>query len=98
MSDEVADFFFYTRRPLARWLIYVGSAADVAANPNVIGGLDLISVRDVMAATINVGGGEHPSIDGMDVDPPIQIGVPYRRDEFMQKYIRLLLWLELVTA
>jgi len=57
MSDEVADFFFYTRRPLARWLIYVGSAADVAANPNVIGGLDLISVRDVMAATINVGGG-----------------------------------------
>ena len=44
MSDEVADFLCYTRRPLARWLINVGSTVEVDADPSAILGLDCVSV------------------------------------------------------
>jgi hypothetical protein len=88
MSDEVADFLCYTRRPLARWLIYVGSTAEVNADPSAISGLEFVSVGDTMAGSIDVWG-KHPMIDSVDVDPPIQIGVPFKRGGYMQKYKKM---------
>jgi len=85
MSEMVEDFLCYTRRPLARWLINVGKTSDVKADPVQIRGLDYVAVGDAMGGSFAIWG-KHPMIDSVDVDPPIQIGVPFKCKEFMQKY------------
>ena len=85
MSEMAEDFLCYTRRPLARWLINVGKTCDVKADPVQIRGLDYVAVGDVMGGSFAIWG-KHPMIDSVDVDPPIQIGIPFKCKEFMQKY------------
>jgi hypothetical protein len=85
MTEMVEDFLCYTRRPLARWLINVGKTCDVEADPAEIWGLSYVDVGDAMSGSYAIWG-KHPMIDGVDVDPPIQIGVPFKCKEFMQKY------------
>jgi len=84
MTEMVEDFLCYTRRPLARWLINVGKTSDVKADPTEIWGLSYVDVGDAMGGSYAIWG-KHPMIDSVDVDPPIQIGVPFKRKEFMQK-------------
>ena len=85
MTDLVEDFLCYTRRPLARWLINVGKTCDVEADPSEIRGLSYVDVGDAMRGSFDLWG-KHPMIDSVDVDPPIQIGIPFKCKGFMQRY------------
>ena len=73
---DVADFLVYARRPLFRFLVYVGDMDDVERDgPRMR--MPYVAPEDAFRGSESVWG-SLPLIDGVKTVPPVQIGVPSR--------------------
>jgi hypothetical protein len=80
----VNRFLCQVRRPLCRWLIYVGSKEEVSANHAAVKGLAYVDPKVVLGGPSRLWG-RLPTIDGVEVIPPVQLGIPAEYAERMRK-------------
>ncbi len=74
-NEMINRFLCATRRPLCRWMIYVGDKADIDADYSVISGLVYFDPQRVLQGKKAIWG-TMCFVDGVEVLPPVQIGVP----------------------
>ena len=80
----VNRFLCQIRRPLGRWLMYVGSKEEVSANHAAVKGLAYVDPKVVLGGPSRLWG-RLPLIDGVEVIPPVQLGIPAEYAERMRK-------------
>jgi hypothetical protein len=80
----VNRFLCQIRRPMCRWLIYVGSKDEVSANHAAVKGLAYVDPKVVLSGANRLWG-RLPMIDGVEVMPPVQLGIPAEYAEHMRK-------------
>ena len=72
--QDVANFLVYVRRPLCRFLVYVGELEEVERDgPRMR--IPFVDPNVAFSGDVDVWG-RLPSIDGVRATPPVQIGVP----------------------
>jgi len=76
LPRAAAEFVLSMRRPLARWLILLGTIEQVEKKPEWRRGLNGFCAVEVIGGSDLIWG-NHPAIDGVKVTPPVQIGIPY---------------------
>jgi hypothetical protein len=95
MFLEVSEFLLTIRRPLFRFLVYIGDRANLGVESKVFR-YPFVEPRRVFFGESEVWG-ELPYIDGVRVVPPVQIGIPYaHRNRMAARFDRKLpsIWVE----
>jgi hypothetical protein len=72
----VRSFLCHVRRPLFRFLVLVGSTQEVEADDALVAKLKYICPEDLIGNSDEVWG-RCPVVAGVEIKPPVQIGVPY---------------------
>jgi len=70
----VKEFLCQIRRPLCRWLVYVGEKEECEKDKS-LSGLSYVKADIAFSGAVELWG-ELPCIDGVRIIPPVQIGVP----------------------
>ena len=95
MFLEVSEFLLTVRRPLFRFIVYIGDRASLGVESKIFC-YPYVEPRRVFAGEGEVWG-ELPYIDGVRVVPPVQIGIPYaQRNRMAARFDRKLpaIWVE----
>ena len=95
MFLEVSEFLLTIRRPLFRFIVYIGDRASLGVESKVFR-YPFVEPRRVFSGEGEVWG-ELPYIDGVRVVPPVQIGIPYaQRNRMAARFDRKLpvIWVE----
>jgi hypothetical protein len=76
LFPEVAEFLITIRRPLCRFLVYVGELSDVDEKHGLFR-YAFYGAREVFGGD-NAIWGDLPYVDGVRILPPVQLGIPFR--------------------